>query len=932
MVGTRRECFAEAVSALAALVMVTGAACGGGAQHMGPHDAAAEGSGPSLDERITSLGAHEYLVISVGDVDGDGRPEIVLSSADTVPAARSGALHAAQDGPDPVSERTAALTGDDPTAVVLKSDAGGMSILSGQSTLLSLGKLTTAAVVRTAKASVTALQAAMRNPESCALATRVVETFSIGVQDVLALGNIGPVALIGVNDFLSGYIGSVIDDSPRSQSFLECLASSPQTPAGCFGIMASRYLGEGCGADPTGTICKYFGSRAHCYQVSDGTSGTTCEGGNHPESPLCDRADPSGCCNADFVFNTILPANIQNIAPMPLSPAVGPVTSDVGFPVTLDGPSLDVLVQGLHMSLPMMPTLSCLFSGAIATRNPIKIDIDRGKRCVTNTTQPGHMLDGTVTQCVEERGGAVTSNITGVGDAGARLAYLNEQVGPIILATVRDKLKASVTTALADINKRGLCCDGKTLMGATPVPQSDGTLAFPPVGAPPTCRADTAQAQCHFETAAPTARQRGSVVHGGEQRYSLQASAGQGIFIRLAEVGNEAFLPAFSVLSPTGAVLVNGAVGDEVAGAGISADASGTFTILVYDRSAQADAVGVYDLYTVVAPGTDACGTLSPGGVVAGQLAKGAIDSYTFTAEVGQGVALSLTDVAGGALVPAFSVYDPSGAVAVNVAVGDDVASAGFAAPASGTYTVVVYDRTSGSDATGPYKLYFTRAPGANKGGALSPGGVVAGQLAEGAIDSYTFTAEVGQGVALSITDVAGGALIPAFNVYDPAGAIIINGMLGDDVASAGFAAPGTGIYTVIIYDRSVGHAAMGPYKVYFTRAPGANKGGALSPGGVVSAQLAEGAIDSYTFTANSGQIIGLRVTDVSGGALNPAFVLYDPSGAIVVNGASGEDVASASIFAPATGTYTVIVYDRSAGHAATGPYTVALTVTTPPP
>ena len=41
----------------------------------------------------------------------------------------------------------------------------------------------------------------------------------------------------------------------------------------------------------------------------------------------------------------------------------------------------------------------------------------------------------------------------------------------------------------------------------------------------------------------------------------------------------------------------------------------------------------------------------------------------------------------------------------------EDVASMFFAAPMSGTYTVVVYDVSSGDAATGPYNLFFTLAP-----------------------------------------------------------------------------------------------------------------------------------------------------------------------------------------------------------------------------
>jgi hypothetical protein len=50
-------------------------------------------------------------------------------------------------------------------------------------------------------------------------------------------------------------------------------------------------------------------------------------------------------------------------------------------------------------------------------------------------------------------------------------------------------------------------------------------------------------------------------------------------------------------------------------------------------------------------------------------------------------------------------VYDPTGAVVVSQAYGGDVASYALTAQKGGTYTVVVYDVSSGSAATGAYDL-----------------------------------------------------------------------------------------------------------------------------------------------------------------------------------------------------------------------------------
>jgi hypothetical protein len=68
-----------------------------------------------------------------------------------------------------------------------------------------------------------------------------------------------------------------------------------------------------------------------------------------------------------------------------------------------------------------------------------------------------------------------------------------------------------------------------------------------------------------------------------------------------------------------------------------------------------------------------------------------------------------------------------------------------------------------------------------------------------------------------------------------------------------------------------------------------------------------------------------LRVSNLTGGELVPEFWIYRPSGAPWDRG-SGEAVATATMKAPATGLYTIILYDNSVSHTATGDYELSLT------
>jgi large repetitive protein len=209
-------------------------------------------------------------------------------------------------------------------------------------------------------------------------------------------------------------------------------------------------------------------------------------------------------------------------------------------------------------------------------------------------------------------------------------------------------------------------------------------------------------------------------------------------------------------------------------------------------------------------------GDLSPGGVVLGHIDVHEQDSYTFAATVGEGIVLRVTDVAGSTFTPWFTVYGPAGN-AVTWAWGYDVAGRSFAAPSTGAYTVVLYDHSSGLAATGDYKLYYTKAPGANTGGALSPGAVALGHIDKGEIDSFTFTATVGEGIVLRVTDVAASTFTPWFTIYGPAGNAV-TWAWGYDVAGRSFAAPSTGAYTVVLYDHSSGLAATGDYQLAYAK------------------------------------------------------------------------------------------------------------------
>ncbi len=312
-----------------------------------------------------------------------------------------------------------------------------------------------------------------------------------------------------------------------------------------------------------------------------------------------------------------------------------------------------------------------------------------------------------------------------------------------------------------------------------------------------------------------------------------------------------------------------------------------------------------------------ALGPLVNGGLVSGSLVTAnQSNSYTFTANAGQALLLSVARTTG-TFDPVLYLYDPTGRH-IRTATGSQVANLSWNATVTGTYTVVVFDGGTGVQ-TGNYELHYARAPGANEHGALVNGGLKAGALTVGDLDSYTFTANAGQALLLSVARTSG-AFDPVLYLYDPSGRHIRTAT-GSQVANLSWNATVTGTYTVVVFDGGTG-VQTGNYELHYARAPGASEHGALTSGVAKAGAMTVGDLDSYTFPVVNGRSFRVSVTRTSG-AFDPVVYLYDPSGRHVRT-ASGSQVAELTWTATVAGTYTVVAFDGGTG-VQTGDYLALL-------
>ena len=310
---------------------------------------------------------------------------------------------------------------------------------------------------------------------------------------------------------------------------------------------------------------------------------------------------------------------------------------------------------------------------------------------------------------------------------------------------------------------------------------------------------------------------------GEVDEFTFDAVAGDSILLRVAdtettELINSSFFPRIELFDPSGAFVDSGQ-GFLVGGIFERLVVSGEFTVRVFDNSTGNDETGSYDLYFAQMPGANEGGGLPNGGVVSEDIELGDIDSYTFQANAGDSILLRVADTETTEFVnsdffPRIELYGPDGGF-LEGGQGFLVGGIAESLVATGTYTVLVFDNSSGSDAIGSYDLYFAKMPGANEGNGISGGETVDGFIDLGDIDSFAFSAgNLGTSVTFTLTDLDESDLFPRMELYSPSGSFVTSGQgfLTAQITNQTLVQPGA--YTLLVFDNSSGSDAIGNYRL----------------------------------------------------------------------------------------------------------------------
>jgi hypothetical protein len=404
--------------------------------------------------------------------------------------------------------------------------------------------------------------------------------------------------------------------------------------------------------------------------------------------------------------------------------------------------------------------------------------------------------------------------------------------------------------------------------------------------------------------------QTGTLPVNTTNSYSLSANVGDTINLR---VGTTGFDGSLRLYGPNGVLLASAGGATDVP-LSFTATNSGTFTVLL--NSWFAGGAGSFNLYlaqmpeTFTVPQGDAGGPMANDGKYAGTINLGEMDMWSFSASAGDSINLRVgaTGFAGD-----LRLYGPNGALLASAGgATDDPIS--YTATNTGTFTALVSSWFAGG--TGPYDLYLAQmpetftVPQGDAGGPMANDGKYAGTINLGEMDMWSFPANAGDSINLRVgaTGFAG-----YLQLYGPNGALVAkSGGATDDPIS--YTATNSGAFTALVSSWFAG--GVGTYDLYLAEmpetftVPQGDAGGPMANDGKYAGTIRLGEMDMWSFPANAGDSINLRVGTIG---FDGYLRLYGPNGALLAS-ADGATDDPISYTATNSGAFTALVSSWFAG------------------
>ena len=305
-----------------------------------------------------------------------------------------------------------------------------------------------------------------------------------------------------------------------------------------------------------------------------------------------------------------------------------------------------------------------------------------------------------------------------------------------------------------------------------------------------------------------------------------------------------------------------------------------------------------------------------------GTIYTNTIDSYTFTANKGDTINVRVRTAGFDGYL---ELFGPDGALLTWAGGYTDDAIENYTATNSGTFTVMVSSWYA--KGTGTYVLNLAQipepfiVPAGDEGGPLANGADAIGTITLGDQDMWTFTANKGDTINVRVGTSGFNAYLP---LYGPDGALLTWAGGYTDDAIENYTATNSGTFTVMVCNWD--HGGSGTYVLNLAQipepfiVPAGDEGGPLANGADAIGTITLGDQDMWTFTANKGDTINVRV-GTSG--FNAYLPLYGPDGALLTWAGGYTDDAIENYTATNSGTFTVMVCNWD--HGGSGTYVLNL-------
>jgi hypothetical protein len=346
----------------------------------------------------------------------------------------------------------------------------------------------------------------------------------------------------------------------------------------------------------------------------------------------------------------------------------------------------------------------------------------------------------------------------------------------------------------------------------------------------------------------------------------------------------------------------------------------------------------------IVVSAGDEGGPMTNGVIHTGAIDVGDLDVWSFTANTGDSIVLRMGEAAPSTpLTPALWLYGPSGALVASYGASAVASEVTVRATNSGTFMVVAGDFSAGYANGGAYRLTLAKTgdpivltPG-DEGGPLTNGLMHTGTLYVGDLDIWNFSANAGDSFQIRMGETAPSSLTPWLRLYGPNGALLDSYGASSAAAEVSIRATNSGTFTVIASDISSSYTGSGSYRLTLAKtgdpivvSPG-DEGGPLTNGLMHTGRIDVGDLDVWSFSANSGDSLILRMGELLSGSFTPALWLYGPDGALLDSYGASSVAAEVSFRATNSGTFMVVAGDLSPGYASGGSYRLTLAKTGSP-